>query len=187
MTFPNFCDRLVVLLPRSIFIVSPEINSSNIYKREYVRIAHLLKQWRNSRITILGKTSLNVLNWYSSVVILSSRDEYVKFTCRTPPIERTTVSFVSATQRLRILIDIDQILREYRNKRAYVPGPVRYQPDCSRHVCTVSLIQMELRRSSNRRVLKTFHPTWCSIYHFLGTQLNEREGSTIFRRTMHNY
>lgn len=184
MTFPNFCDRLLVLLNRSIFIV----NSSNIYKRECVRIAHLLKQWRNSRITILGKTSLNVLNWYSSVVILSSCDEYVKFTCRTPPIERTTtVSFVSATQTLRILIDIDQMLRGYRNKRAYVPGPVRYPPDCARHICTVPLIQMELRRSSNRRVLKTFHSTWCSIYHFLGTQLNEREGSTVFRRTMHNY
>lgn len=87
MTFPNFSDRLVVLLPRSIFIVSPEINTSNIYERECVRIAHLLKQWRNSKITILGKTSVNVLNWYCSVVILSSRDEYLKFICRTPPIE----------------------------------------------------------------------------------------------------
>lgn len=62
MTFPNFSDRLVVLLPRSIFIVSPEINTSNIYERECVHIAHLLKQWRNSKITILGKTSVNVLN-----------------------------------------------------------------------------------------------------------------------------
>lgn len=62
MIFPNFSDRLVVLLPRSIFIVSPEINTSNIYERECVRIAHLLKQWRNSKITILGKTSVNVLN-----------------------------------------------------------------------------------------------------------------------------
>ena len=44
MIFPNFSDRLVVLLPRSIFIVSPEINTSNIYERECVRIAHLLKQ-----------------------------------------------------------------------------------------------------------------------------------------------